>query len=201
MKFILLILLTLSCSSKELCSSDLRDIAEEDQSDRKNFFKMSEEELSDLSYRDAERRNKVSEFSRMGCLNTAEDFKNAALVFQHGSEPHDFYRSFEWSKKGIALGDISQRSMLAMALDRYLVKSGMKQLFGTQATKDSGSPCWCLEPYEEKFSEATRVLYTGKSIAEQSKWVTDLNAGQDCKILSCNHSLKAVPEEYIREKW
>ncbi len=159
---------------------------------------MSPDELADLRSRDAGRRLEVVELSRMGCINTAEDYKNAALIFQHGEEPADYYRSYEMSKKGIALGDSSQKSMMAMSLDRYLVKSGIKQLFGTQATKDSGATCWCLEPYEEKFSDAMRTSYTGKTIAEQIIWVNHLNFGKDCKIPQCDHSLNGTPEEYIR---
>ena len=162
---------------------------------------MTPDQLSDLMSRDAARRGRVVELSRMGCLNTAEDYKGAALIFQHGEEPHDYFRSFEWSKKGIALGDTSQKSMLAMSLDRYLVKSGMKQLFGTQATKSAGSSCWCLEPVDEKFSEVTRLSYTGKTIADQHAWVKQLNVGKDCKIPQCENPLKAAPDEYIREKW
>ena len=198
LKFLFLFLLITSCSSKKLCSSDLQEIADEDQADRKNFFQMSSDELSDLSSRDAGRREKVLELSRMGCLNTAEDYKAAALIYQHGDSPEDFYRSLNWSKKGIALGDPSQKSMLAMGLDRYLVKSGMKQLFGTQATKNPGSSCWCLEPIEEKFTDEKRLEYTGKRIKDQQFWVNQLNAGKDCKSLECNNTLNSTPDEYIR---
>ncbi len=198
LKFIFLILLISSCSSKKLCSEDLQDIAEEDQADRKNFFQMSDDELSDLRSRDTNRREKVLELSRMGCLNTAADYKAASLIYQHGESPEDYLRSYNWSKQGIAMGDLSQKSMMAMSLDRYLVKSGIKQLFGTQATKSAGSPCWCIEPIEEKFSDEKRLEYTGKRIKDQEFWVNQLNAGKDCKTLQCEKVLSATPEEYIR---
>lgn len=198
LKFLFLLLLISSCSSKKLCSSDLKEIADEDQADRKNFFQMSADDLSDLSARDANRREKVLELYRMGCINSAEDYKAAALVYQHGETTEDFLRSYNWSKKGIALGDSSQKSMMAASLDRYLVKSGIKQLFGTQATKASGSACWCLEPFEEKFTDTKRLEYTGKRIKDQHFWVNQLNAGKDCKILQCEKTLNSTPEEYIR---
>ncbi len=134
----------------------------------------------------------------MGCLNTAEDYKAASLIYQHGETAEDYFRSLNWSKKGIALGDTSQKSMLAASLDRYLVKSGMKQLFGTQATKGPGSKCWCIEPYEESFSDGKRLEYTGKRIKDQYFWVGQLNTGKDCSVPLCDQSLNSTPEEYIR---
>lgn len=134
----------------------------------------------------------------MGCINTAEDHKAAALIFQHGETPEDYLRSYNWSKAGIAMGDTSQKSMMAASLDRYLVKSGMKQLFGTQATKDSGSVCWCLESFEEKFPDSKRLEYTGKRMKDQEFWVNQLNAGKDCQTLQCENPLDSTPEEYIR---
>ncbi len=159
---------------------------------------MSADQLSDLMSRDASRREQVVELSRMGCINTAEDYKAAALVFQHGESPSDYYRSYEWSKKGVAMGDTSQKSMVAMSLDRYLVKSGIKQLFGTQATKDPGASCWCIEQIEEKFPDEKRLEYTGNRIKDQEFWVNQLNAGRNCKSLQCERSLNSTPDEYIR---
>lgn len=96
------------------------------------------------------------------------------------------------------MGDVSQKNMMAMSLDRYLVKSGIKQLFGTQATKAPGASCWCLEAIEEKFPDEKRLEYTGKRIKDQQFWVTQLNAGKDCKTLQCERPLSATPDEYIR---
>jgi hypothetical protein len=182
----------------KLCSSDLKALADEDQKDRIDFFTLSPDELSDLRNRDTGRREKIVELSRMGCIHTAEDYKAAALVFQHGETPEDYLRSYNWSKKGIELGDSSQKSLMAAALDRYLVKSGIKQLFGTQITKETGSNCWCLEAFEEKFPDTKRLEYTGKRIKDQIFWLNQLNAGKDCKIFQCQTKRDATPEEYIR---
>ncbi len=180
---------------------DLQEIADEDQKERVGFFQFDQEKLLDLRDSDADRRRKVLELFRSGCINTAADYKNAALVFQHGETEDDYFRSFEWSKKGVALGDNSQKSMIAMSLDRYLVKSGKKQLFGTQAAREEKSGCWCLEQIEETFPETVRMEYTGKKIADQIQWVRGINSVKSCHTHQCERTLTTPPKGFIPGVW
>jgi TPR repeat protein len=199
MKLLILVLL-FSCSSKHYCSNALRSVAEEDQRERQFFFDMKFEQLNGLSRRDKQRRERVKELAGRGCLRNAENYSHAALVFQHGDRAKDFLQAFKWSKKAVELGDQRQSSMMAMALDRYLVKSGDRQLFGTQATKGPDSSCWCLEKTEKEFSDETRKSYTGKTLADQEKWLKELNHNSpQCSQTYCDQELGPAPKGFLAE--
>lgn len=160
----------------ESCSVALREIAEQDQKERTSFLTMSKDEFLALRDSDLKRRNQIRELEKKNCLKTSEDFSNAALVFQHGDAPADFYQSFEWSKRA------QNKSLTALSLDRFLVKSGKRQLFGSQASRKIDSECWCLEETEESFPDDVRIQYTGKKLSDQILWVKSLNGKNICPV-------------------
>ena len=69
-----------------------------------------------------------------GCFKSAEDYAAASLIYQHGDSPDHFFQAFIWALRAVQLGDFQQKSLVAMTVDRYLISSGKKQLFGTQAS-------------------------------------------------------------------
>lgn len=152
-------------------SDELQQIADEDQKDR-----VEPVDWERVSPRDEARRKRVGEIFGEGCFKDAKDFAAAAIVFQHGVVPEHYFQTFLWAKKAVELGDDSQRWLMAAGLDRYLTKSGNKQLFATQASKvNITDECWCLEEVESTFPEKLRVAYAKKTLKQAMDWVDSLN--------------------------
>ena len=153
-------------------AAELQAIAQADQDDRKPPI-----DWQKVWPRDEERRRRVGEIYGEGCFKDAADYAAGAIVFQHGVTPDHFFQTFLWSKRGVELGDSSQKWLMAAGIDRYLVNIGRKQLFATQASKPSPNACWCLEPQEKSFP-AKRILEdTGKTVKQQLEWIDSLNQG------------------------
>jgi TPR repeat protein len=80
------------------------------------------------------------------------------MVLEHGSKPADFQRAFEWAQKAIELGEPRGRYLSAQAMDRFLIASGHKQLFGSQFRNDDKGQA-CQEPTEDGFPKPLRRKY------------------------------------------
>lgn len=210
-KFFLLCIWSLSVQADEInpCgedparlkarSAELRKLAEEDQADRKT----PHIDWAKIFPRDVQRRKRVGEIFGEGCFHQASDFASAATVFQHGDIPEHFLMTFLWSKKAFELsGDPQHKWWTAAGIDRYLVKSGLKQLFATQASRPEGESCYCLEQVEESFPQSKRTEYVKKDIAAALRWVNELNSGTHCSPAQfCSKSLKAAPSGTVPGFW
>lgn len=180
-------------------SRELLKIVAADQEDRKNWDAKNLSEMTEIAKRDVRRRRRVGEIFGEGCLSSAEDFAAAALVYQHGDSPDHFFQTFIWSKRAVDLGDATQKRMMALGIDRYLVNLGHKQLFGSQASKPDlkTETCWCLEPIETTFPDAIRKDYFDKSLDQVFDWIKDLNAGKKCEPKMCAKELKPTLKGFI----
>lgn len=171
-------------------SAELQTIVDADQADREGGAMKPGSAL-----RDRERRQRVGQIFGEGCFKSAKDYSNAALVFQHGDQSDHYLQTFLWSKRSVALGDQSQMRMMALSIDRYLLSKGHKQLFASQASKDNSSPCWCLQRVEDTFPSKMRQQYMKATLADQIKWVDDLNSGMGCQSPNfCSVELNDSPK-------
>lgn len=185
-------------------SAELQKIVADDQADRKNFLNLSQEEMMAVAQRDVERRQRVGQIFGEGCFKTAADYAAAALVFQHGDSPDHYLQSFMWSKRSIELGDESQKSLMALSLDRYLVNTGHKQLFASQANATNigdTESCYCLQQVEHSFSDDLRKAYTGRSRLDAFEWLKTLNRGKACPNTECSEPLAATPKGSVPGFW
>jgi hypothetical protein len=172
-------------------SSELQKIVDADQKERADFLHLNQDQMFAMYNQDIERRKRVAEIFAEGCFQTARDYSNAALVFQHGNTADHFYQSYIWSKRAVALGDPSQKEAMANAIDRYLVNVDQKQLFATQAHADKVGGCYCMQEVEMSFPDARRVEYKGKTLVESLRWVDKMNQGKSCvPALECKEDLK-----------
>lgn len=114
-------------------------------------------------------RKKVEQIFRRGGSFSAKDYLAAALIYQHGNQPTHYYQAYIWAKKAIKMGEKSGNSLMASTIDRFLISTGKKQLFGTQILikKDErlGS-CFCVYETELEFPDILRKKYTGHTLEE-----------------------------------
>lgn len=181
-------------------SKELQDIVNADQADRTQEDP-SQIDWSVIGPRDEARRKRVGEIYGEGCINSAADYAAAALVYQHGIIPDHYFQTFLWAKRAVELGDASQSRLMEMGIDRYLVQSGKRQLFGTQLGKPSLDPkaCWCMEELEVSFPELRRK----RSRANAEAYLNRLNAGNNscAPSLMCEKPLKPSPAGTVPGFW
>src|SRR6266404_279451 len=95
---------------------------------------------SAMEKRDAERRARVRHLLDTGNVRTGYDYWVAAMIFHHGSTPDDYLLAHVLACVGIVKGDINSRWLAAAALDRYLLETKRKQIYGTQFDGTPGAP-------------------------------------------------------------
>ena len=187
-------------------SLELQKIREADQSDRAwqaNGISPDLKTLEKMSRNDLKRRMRVGEIFGEGCLKSAADYEAAFIVYQHGNTSAQYFQAFLWSKEALTLGNSKVKSDVAMAIDRYLVSIGHKELFGTQAAKPNSGDCWCIQPIEDSFPQTIRDEYRGGPNTEVTglAYLKILNKGNSCSISYCDSHLRSSPQGTVPGFW
>jgi hypothetical protein len=204
-----------SCSVQAQDNSSVRALFVEDQRDRGIPYsddgvhmlpKVEADKLpdhsQDLGIRDVERLKQVKVLLQKGSIVTANDFRYAAILFQHGQKPDDYLMAHVLAIRALGLGDLSSQNLAAVTLDRYLQSIGRGQIFGSQyltesysyrlqhstekdvekkaAAKGDGDT---LQPYEESLvPDSLRHAFCIPSLAEQKKAVEDARKTKNLEI-------------------
>jgi hypothetical protein len=200
---LLLTLHALHAAVTATCSRELSILLAADQRDRVNFKPLSSREMNAVIQRDLVRQKRVSALYATGCFKTAADYTAAALIYQHGDTSKQYYQAFLWARRAVALGDVQQKKLVAMTLDRYLISLGKKQLFGSQFEASSTTGwCVCLQPVEASFPDAYRAQYLQEPKSVQYQSVHRLNRGKkQCKDTLCPHKLLPTPRGSVPGIW
>jgi hypothetical protein len=198
----------LDCAGR---SAELQKLVRADQEDYRKDMTLHPERPLDLKKmmammkNDLRRRKRVGEIFGEGCLRSAADYSAAALIYQHGEVPDHFFQAFLWFREAVRWGDETKKGEMALAVDRYLTKSGKKQLFGSQLssidTIAPGKPaCYCLEPIEDSFPDEMRDKYLDRR-ARGFEVLAKFNAGKDCAPKLCAHELAPTPAGSVPGFW
>jgi hypothetical protein len=154
-------------------------------------------DTADRQKRDAERRERTRDFLSAGKLTTAQDFHDAAFIFQHGEEPADYPLAHILAVEAIVKGDASSKWIAAATLDRYLQAIGQSQVFGTQYLSGDflfyhqhrndpaaiqahkPNPGMTQQPYDDKFMPDTlRLDFCVPNRAQQELNLKDFEANK-----------------------
>ena len=183
-------------------SAELKILEIADQADRQGSVNAID--WTKVSPRDLDRRIKVATLFAESCFREGKDYSAAAMIYQHGEGADHPFQAFIWAKRALELGDVGENKwLMAAALDRFLVRSGQKELFATQYSKDAGSECWCLEPTEMSFPDTQRVEYTKKTIQQaiEGSKRFDANPETCVQVSYCKHDLKSSPTGTVPGFW
>lgn len=150
-----------------------------------------------MEKRDAERRQRTRELLGAGGVKTAEDFHDAAFVFQHGQDADDYLVAHILAVQAVIKGDASSKWIAAATLDRYLQAIGHPQVFGTQyldrdflfmmehkndpqAVKNHKPETGMTQqPYNfDLIPDALRLTFCVPDLAQQKANLKDFEAGQ-----------------------
>lgn len=125
-------------NSSDLVPTNVHQLFLDDQAER-TVRGFSPKYGPDVNSRDGVRRAEVKRLLAAGELKTAQDFHDAAFIFQHGHDPDDYLLAHILATDAIVKGDNSSKWLAASTLDRYLQAIGQKQVFGTQYLSKSYS--------------------------------------------------------------
>jgi hypothetical protein len=126
-----------------------------------------------------------------GEVKAGGDFRDAAVIFQHGKTADDFLFAHILAMEAMARGTANARWIVAATLDRYLQFIKEPQVFGTQYLADPNVPLplhaggtfvpfgRTLGPYNESFlSDKIRTDFCVPTLAQQKQNVAMFNAGK-----------------------
>lgn len=181
-------------------SNELKELADADQKARDNWQHMTEKEIMEMRHTDLIRRKRVGEIFGEGCFKTQADYMSAALIYQHGNTPDHYYQAYIWSKRASELGDVYGKYFSALAIDRYLISIGKKQLFGSQYQKLPPNHCFCMQPVEQSFPDDFRKEYSDRSLEDNYKLMASINEA-GCPSSECQTSLKPTLKGSVVGLW
>jgi len=123
-------------------------------------------------------------------IKTGDDFRDAAVIFQHGSSADDCLFAHILAMEAMARGTESARWIAAATLDRYLQSIKQPQVFGTQYPFDPNLPHpvhpgaapfrsgRTLEPYNDSLlPDSVRIDFCVPVLAQQKRNVAMFNSG------------------------
>ncbi len=122
----------------------LATLYEQDQADRSGGFDGID--WSVVNVRDSLRRAQVDSLLALGEVRTASDYHHAAMVFQHGSDTTAARKAYELANKAVEQDSTHEKApwLMAAAWDRYKMRLGEPQWYGTQFVKDNPDSPWRL---------------------------------------------------------
>ncbi len=196
--YLILVILLLSCKNenqqkpeKEIVETDnteLTEIYQNDQNDR-----MTDNiNWVEVNKRDSLRRVRVHQLLDSGKVNTGLDFKNAAMVFQHGKDSIDYGLAVKLMKKAIEKDTTINKWLFAAATDRYLLSKDKPQIYGTQYQKFGDEPWKRGEIDTTKISDTERIEYGVETLAQQREKVKQMNRKKLSELLAQEKSIDDV---------
>ena len=132
--------------------------------------------ITEMHAADAARRVQTRALLDAGALQTGEDYRAAAFVFQHGSTPEDYLLAHSLAVAAVAKGSPEGAWIAAATLDRYLQMTDKPQIYGTQTRKTRDTPA-TLAPYDRALvPDSLRTVFGVPPQAEQDARLEQVNA-------------------------
>jgi len=129
-----------------------------------------------VARRDAERQAAIRALLADGHIQSAGDYRFAALIFQHSAKRENLALAHILASTAVAKGGPA-KWLAAATLDRYLHALEQPQVFGTQfIAGDQGA--WTMEPYDQTaVSDRLRAEWCVIPVDEQRRILEDLRKG------------------------
>ncbi|MDQ6669422.1 MAG: hypothetical protein M3069_01430 [Chloroflexota bacterium] len=87
-----------------------------------------------MVWEDWRRRRRVKHLLKDGLLEAPQDYYHAAMVLQHSLVVADYWQAHQLALRAVELGYTQARWLAAATLDRWLMRQGKPQKYGTQYT-------------------------------------------------------------------
>lgn len=188
-------LLSLAAFSQEN-NKELLQMYIEDQADRRQ----DDIDWTIVSARDSARQVRAYEILNDEDSLTAQDYKNAAMIFQHGMDTVASKMAVKLMKKAVELDPNLNKWLLAAAIDRDLMRRGKPQIYGTQFRKLKDSPWQLYEIDTTQVTDDERAEYNVPPLAAQYERLNMMNRKTLSELLNVNKSIDEIISICIVEK-
>lgn len=125
--------------------------------DERDHQSGANEDRREIEARDEARRDRAIAMLEGGGARTAADYFAVAVIFQHGTSLDDFADARRYAALAARLGDRRGVRLAAAAWDRWLVRAGYRQRFGTRA--DCTADGCRLHAYDPTVSDEERARW------------------------------------------
>jgi hypothetical protein len=157
-----------------IANPEMAHIYDEDQKVRQHG-RVNPAEWDAIGKTDRVRRQRVAALLSADALHTADDYREAAFVFQHGDRPDDYLLAHTLALIAVAKGDQGAAWIAAATLDRYLQSVRQAQIYGTQFLGDGATTT--QEPYNQQLiSDALRTELGVPTRASQAQTLKALES-------------------------
>jgi hypothetical protein len=152
----------------------LLKLYEEDQADRRGDPAQIDWKV--VTPRDDARQATVRELVDRGVAQVSADFYHAAMIFQHGHGVDEIALAHRLALRAVELdaNNLEARWLAAATEDRWLMRQGKPQRYGTQKVRESGH--WKLYDVDPAVTDQQRDEWNVPTLAESQDEVTRLNA-------------------------
>jgi len=148
----------------QVMATDLLKLYEEDQAARTHLQSLPEHEVRKFITEvmlpaDKIRLAQVEEKLNMSETLSSREYLAAAVIMQHGSEPAHYKKAMELSQKAVALDPANKDAswLSCAAEDRYLMKIGQPQVWGTQLDRKMNNTGTYEIHYLDNFDKTART--------------------------------------------
>lgn len=169
-------------------NAELQAMYEADQSNRRS----GNIDWSIVSKKDSLRRVRVYELLDSNKVRTAQDYYNAAMIFQHGSDTIASGMAVKMMRKAIKLDPTINKWLLAAAIDRDLMRKGEPQIYGTQYTRKNGGPWKRYKIDTTVITDQERIEFGVETLAEQREKVKRMNKKDLSELLDQGKSIDEI---------
>jgi hypothetical protein len=120
-----------------------------------------------VSARDAQRRAAVMAILSAGEIRTAQDYYNAAMIFQHGDSKADTRLAHSFATIAAALRETDAANWLkAASWDRLMLRFEQPQWYGTQYAQDEAARWVLYEVDSDVITDEQRAAWSVPSLDE-----------------------------------
>lgn len=175
--------ISLALTTQAAPASSISTLYAADQSDRQANISDRNARKIDwpvVKQHDLERQQQTRELLRAGNIKSAEDYYQAAVIFQHGDQDEDIELAHALAVIAVTLDPAPEdtRYMSAATWDRFLTRKGKPQWYGTQFKRDETGR-WVFLPVEQgAVSDEERKRLAVPTLAELQAQMDKLNAGR-----------------------
>lgn len=172
----LLLAASQACFSQVEPNPDLAKIYAEDQADRQ--APPGSIDWSVVGPRDEARRSAVNRILKAGAVRAAADYHAAAMIFQHGPTEQDIQMAYALASVGTILDPNNKalKWLTAASWDRYLMRKGKPQWYGTQYTMNQETKRFELYQVDESAAtDEDRARLNVPSLAKAKEREAEIN--------------------------